>query len=139
MCWACPPSRSLAALPTPAFRSDCRLPVRRKQTRWCCGWRTPINGKPTGIGERQRSADVGSVLPRLAFLARADIAQVIPGVDAVHVTVVPSEADGVAPHRFDLGGLHRLTKHGQLAHGSFRILAGSAPLIVPFFIAERAG
>ena len=54
------------------------------------------------------------------------------------VTVVPSEAKGVASHRLGLHGAGRRAEHGQLTRLGVWRIARLAIFVVPLLVAQRA-
>src|SRR5512147_639055 len=74
-----------------------------------------------------------------ALAAGAELAQEIPGEDAVLVAVAPVEADGVAAHALGGGSLGRRSKHGQGAGCWLGTLAGFAVLLDALVVAQGAG
>src|SRR3981081_609656 len=64
---------------------------RRSAISHCC---FPI-AEVTGLNKRLPSAPFA-----LAYLARANLAQELPGINAEVVTIIPFEPDGVFTHRF---------------------------------------
>lgn len=74
-----------------------------------------------------------------AFFALADFAQVVPGIDAAGVTVIPRNVQCIFTHRLHFFGLGRFFIHGQQAGGLLRRLAGIAMMIVALFRAGGAG
>ena len=63
---------------------------------------------------------------RGALGAGTDIAQVIPGVDAMLVSVIPEETDGVLADGLGLRGPRGRLEHGQLAGILFGLFPGLA-------------
>ena len=57
----------------------------------------------------------------------------------MHVAVAPVEANGVAAYGFDQRGFGSRVKHGQLARLGMGRIAGLAPGVAAFFIAQRTG
>jgi len=74
-----------------------------------------------------------------AFIALAEFAQVIPGIDAAGVAVIPGDVQGVSAHRLYFLGLGRFFIHGQQAGGLLGGLTGIAMVIVALFRAGGAG
>lgn len=83
---------------------------------------------------------VGGVAGGAAFVARAPLAEVIPGEDSVLVAVVPVEADGVIADRGNFVGSELRLVHLQRG-GGFRGggLAGLAVSLVALFVTRGAG
>ncbi len=74
-----------------------------------------------------------------AFFALAEFAQVVPGINAAGVAVIPGDVQRVAAHRLHFFGLGRFLIHGQQAGGLLRGLAGIAMVIVALFRAGGTG
>lgn len=76
---------------------------------------------------------------RSAFVALADFPQVVPGIDAAGVAVIPGNVQSVFPHRLHLFGFGRLFVHRQQRGGLFGGLARAAMVGVALFSAGGAG
>src|SRR5260370_12728721 len=87
----------------------------------------PITGSPDHPITRSR-----------AFLASAHLAQVIPGVNAARVAVIPADVERIAAHRFDLFWLGRLFIHRQQGGRRFGRLPRLAMMAVAVFRTGRA-
>lgn len=74
-----------------------------------------------------------------AFVALADFSQIIPGIDAAGVAVIPRDIQRIPAHRFNFFGLGRLLIHRQQAGGLFGGLSRIAMVIVALFRAGGAG
>jgi hypothetical protein len=74
-----------------------------------------------------------------AFLALADFPQIIPGIDAAGVTVIPGDIECISAYRLDLLGLGRFLVHGQQAGCLLGRFTGTAMVIVALFRAGGAG
>jgi len=75
---------------------------------------------------------------RLALFAGADFAEVLPGIQAEVVIVVPVELNGVFADGFGGNGLGSGFEHGQRARCGFGRLAGLASGFVALFVAHGA-
>src|SRR5579859_1161545 len=74
-----------------------------------------------------------------AFFALADFAQVIPGIYAAGVAVIPGDVQRIPAHRLYFFGLGGFLVHGQESGRLLGRLAGVAMVIVALFRAGGAG
>lgn len=76
---------------------------------------------------------------RAAFVALADFTQIVPGIDAAGVTVIPGDIQSIPAYRLHFFWLGRLFVHGQQAGSLFSGLAGIAVVVVALFRTCSAG
>lgn len=72
---------------------------------------------------------------RAALFTLADFAQVVPGIDAAGVAVIPGDVQGIFTHRLYFFGPGRLFVHRQQGGGLFGRLTRIAMVGVAFFSA----
>src|SRR5262245_29349529 len=74
----------------------------------------------------------------LTLLTLAHLAEIVPGVDAAEVAVVPADVEGIPAHRLYLLGLGRLFVHRQQRRGGFGRLSSLTMVTVAVLGAGRA-
>lgn len=99
----------------------------------------PQKGVTDKKGSDQNSTKTGGLAA--AFLALAQLAQVIPRIDSAGMAVIPCDIERVPAHRLHFFGLGGFLIHGQQSSSLLCGLAGVAMMIVALFRAggARAG